>query len=61
MTAMVESQMAGMTAMAAKIALLTVGSPTEAVSSVGGIVSFNPQAMLESHKVLAERARFASV
>ena len=44
-----------------KIASLTVGSPTEAVTYVGGTVSFNPQAMAESHEVLAEQARVASV
>jgi hypothetical protein len=51
MTAMVESQTARMTAMSAKIALLTVGSPAEAIPSVGGTVSFNPQAMIEYHEV----------
>jgi len=61
LTAMVKSQMAGLTAMSVKIALLTVGSPTDAVHSVGGTVSFNPQAMKESHKVLAEQARVALV
>ena len=61
MNAMVESQMAGMTAMSAKIASLTFGSPTEAVTSVGGTVSFNPQDMVESHEVLAEQAQVALV
>ena len=48
---MVESQTAGLTAMSAKIALMTVGSPTDAVTFVGGTVSFNPKAMTESHEV----------
>ena len=53
--------MAGLTVMSAKIELLTVGSPTDAVTSVGGTVSFNPQAMTESHQILAEQARVASI
>ena len=61
LTAMVESQMAELTAMSAKIASLTVGSPTDAVISAGGTVSFNPQAMIESHEVLADQARVVSI
>ena len=47
--------------MSAKIASMTVGSPTDAVTSVCGTVILNPQAMTESHEVLAEQARVALV
>ncbi len=58
MAAMVESQTAGLTAINAKIASLTVG-PTVAPSgqvSVGNTITSNPHVMTESHEVLAERA-----
>jgi hypothetical protein len=57
MAAMVESQTAGLTAINAKIASLTVG-PTEAPSgqvSLGSTIISNPHVMSESHEVLAER------
>jgi hypothetical protein len=63
MAAMVESQTAGLTAINAKIASMTVG-PTEGPSSqvsVGSTITSNPHAVIESHEVLAERARVASV
>ncbi len=56
MAAMVESQTAGLTAINAKIASLTVG-PTVATSgqvSVGSTITSNPHDMSESHEVLAE-------
>ncbi len=56
MVAMAESQTAGLTAINAKIASLTVG-PTVAPSgqvSVGSTITSNPHVMLESHEVLAE-------
>ncbi len=58
MTAIVESQTAGLTAINAKIASLTVG-PTVATSgqvSVGSTITSNPHVMIESHEELAERA-----
>jgi hypothetical protein len=63
MTAMVESQTAGLTALNAKIATLTVGPPQgpSGQISVGTTITSNPHAMSESHEVLAERARVASV
>ena len=63
MAAMVESQTAGLTALNAKIASINVG-PTMVPSSetsVGSTITFNPHVMSESHEVLAERARVASV
>ena len=63
LAAMVESQTAGLTAMNAKIASMTVG-PTVGPSSetsVASNVTFSPQVMDESHEVLAEQARVASV
>ena len=60
---MVESQTAGLTAINSKIASMTVG-PTVGPSSepsVGSTITFNPHVMSESHVVLAERARVASV
>ena len=63
MAAMVESQTAGLTALNAKIASMTVG-PTVGPSgetSVGSTITSNPHVMFESHEVLAERARVASV
>ena len=59
LTAMVESQTAGLTAMNAKIASMTVG-PTVGPSSetsVASTVTFNPQVMAESHEVFSEQAR----
>ena len=44
-----------------KIVSMTVGPLSEAVSSVSGTVSFNPQMMSESHEVLAEQAQVASI
>ena len=61
--AMVESHTAGLTAINAKIATMTAG-PTEGPSSqvsVGSTITSNPHAMIESHEVLAEQARVASV
>ncbi len=63
MIAMAESQTAGLTALNAKIASMTVG-PTLVPSSqvsVGSTITSNPHVKLESHEVLAERARVASV
>jgi len=63
MAAMVESQTAGLTAINANIASLTV-VPIESPSgqvSVGSTITSNPHVMSESHEVLAERARVASV
>ncbi len=63
MAAMVESQTAGLTAINAKIASMTVG-PTLVPSSqvsVGSTITYNPHVMFESHEVLAEQARVASV
>ena len=63
MAAMVESQTTGLTAINAKIASMTVGpaqGPSSQVS-VGSTITSNPHAMIESHEVLAERARVASV
>jgi hypothetical protein len=41
---------------------MTVGSPSEVVViSVGGTISINPQAMSESHELLVEQARVASI
>ena len=60
---MVESQTAGLTAINAKIASMTVG-PTVGPSSetsVASTVTFNPQVLAESHEVLAEQARVALV
>jgi hypothetical protein len=60
---MVESQTAGLTALNAKIASLTVGPPQAPSGqvSVGSTITSNPHDMSESHEVLAERARVASV
>ncbi len=55
---MVESQTAGLTALNAKIASMTVG-PTMGPSSrisVGSTITSNPHVMSESHEVLAEQA-----
>ncbi len=63
MAAMVESQTAGLTAINAKIASLTVG-PTQGPSSqvsVGSTITSNPHVMSESHEVLTEEARVALV
>ena len=60
---MVESQTAGLTAINTKIATMNVG-PTAGPSSetsVGSTITFNPHVMSESHEVLAEQARVASV
>jgi hypothetical protein len=60
---MVESQTAGLPAINAKIASMTVG-PTPGPSSqisVGTTITSNPHDILESHEVLAERARVALV
>ena len=60
---MVESQTAGLTALNAKIESMTFG-PTMGPScqiSVGSTITSNPHVMIESHEVLAERARGASV
>ena len=60
---MVESQTAGLTASNAKIASISVG-PTAGPSSetsVGSTITFNPHVLSESHEVLAERARVASL
>jgi hypothetical protein len=59
LAAMVESQTAGLTAINAKIASMTVG-PTigpSSETSVASTVTFNPQVMAESHEVLAEQAK----
>ena len=63
MAAMVESQTAGLTALNAKIASLTVGPPQAPSGqvSVGSTITSNPHDMSVSHEVLAERARVASV
>ena len=63
MAAMVESQTAGLTALNAKIATMTVGSPQgpSGQISMGSTITSNPHVMSESHEVLAERARVASV
>jgi hypothetical protein len=63
LAAMVESQTAGLTTINAKIASMTVG-PTAGPSNetyVGSTITFNPHGMSESHEVLAEQARVASV
>ena len=63
MAAMVEFQTAGLTALNAKIASMTVG-PTMGPSSqtsVGSTITSNPHFMSESHVVLAEQARVALV
>ncbi len=63
MTAMMESQTAGLNAINAKIASMTVG-PTAVPSSqvsVGSTITSKPHVMFESHKVLAERAQVALV
>ena len=63
MAAMTESQTAGLTALNAKIAYMTVG-PTMGPSSqvsVGSTITSNPHVMFESHEVLAERAQVALV
>ena len=63
LAAMVESQTAGLTAINAKIASMTV-KPTPVPSSqisVGSTITSNPHVMYESDEVLAERARVASV
>ncbi len=55
---MVESQIAGLTALNAKIASMTVG-PTVGPSgetSVGSTITSNPHVMFEFHEVLAERS-----
>ncbi len=60
---MVESQTAGLTAINAKIASLTVG-PTLAPSgqiSVGSTITSKPHVMFESHEVLSEQARVSLV
>ena len=60
---MVESKTAGLTAINAKIASMTVG-PTigpSSKASVASTVTFNPQAMAESHEVLAEQAQVVLV
>ena len=60
---MVESQTAGLTAIHAKIASMTVG-PTVGPSSetyVGSTITSYPHVMSESHEVLAEQARVSSV
>ena len=58
MAAMVESQTAGLTALNAKIATMTVGPPqgTSGQISVGSTITSNPHVMSESHEVLAEQA-----
>ena len=58
---MVESQTAGLTAINAKIASMTVGPTTVPSSqiSVGSTITSIPHVMLESHEVLAEQARVA--
>jgi hypothetical protein len=63
MVAMMDSQTARLTALNAKIASMTVGPATEPSSqtSVGSTITSNPHVMYESHEVLAERARIASV
>jgi hypothetical protein len=63
MAAMVESQTAGLTALNAEIASMTVG-PTVGPSgetSVCSTITSNPHDMSVSHEVLAERARVALV
>ena len=45
--------------MNANIVLMTVGPASEA--SIASTVTVNPQAMAESHEVLAERAQVATV
>ncbi len=63
MAAMVESQTAGLTAINAKIASMTVG-PTVIPSSqvsVGNTITSNPHFMFEYHEVLAERSQVASI
>ena len=63
--AVVDSQTAGLTALNAKIATITVGSPQGPSGhvSTGSTITSNPHVMFndESHEVLAERARVASV
>ena len=71
--AMVESQNAGLTAINAKIALMTVGptvgpsgessvgSTVNGSTVTGSTVTFNPHVMAESHEVLDEQAQVASV
>ena len=63
LAALVESQTAGLTAINAKIALMTVGPSVgpSCETSVASTVTFNPQVMAESHEVLDEQARVASV
>ena len=63
LTAMVESQTAGLTAINSKIASITVGLTIgpSSEASVASTVTFTPQVMAESHEVLAERARVALV
>jgi hypothetical protein len=65
LAAMVESQTAGLTALNAKIATMTVGPPQGPSSQisvgVGSTITSNPHVMSESHEVLAEQARVASV
>ncbi len=60
---MVESQTAGLTAINAKIASMTVGTimGPSSKDSVGSTITSNPHVMSESHEVLAERARVALV
>ncbi len=58
-----EYQTAGLTAINAKIASMTVG-PTPVPSSkvsVGSTITSNPHVMFKSHEVLAEQARVAFV
>ena len=60
---MVDSQTAGLTAINAKIASMTVG-PTLVPSSqtyFGSTITFNYHVMFESHEVLDEQARVALV
>ena len=56
LAAMVESQTAGLTAINAKIALMTVGPTvgTSSETSVGSTITYYPHVMSESHEVLAE-------
>ena len=60
---MVESQTAGLTAINAKIASMTVGTTMgpSSETSVGSTIAFNPHVMSESHEMLAERSQVASV
>ncbi len=63
MAAMVDSQTAGLTALNAKIATMTVGPPQGPSGriSVGSTITSNPRVMIEFHEVLSERAQVALV